>query len=78
MMYKIYYKIVEVDLEYRYATTVEKELLETAVLECFEGIEVNLLIIESNRKQNMDNPIPIFSGTNQQYLESLEHRKVKC
>lgn len=74
MNYKIYYRISEIDYEYKYATTVRKELLNKVIVECFGLDLVELLIIEHSISQNMDNPIPYFFGTNLQYKYIMMHQ----
>lgn len=76
-MYRVYYKINGVDFEYKYATTVGFELLDQAIMECFEDEEVTLLIIEYNIELDMDNLVPYFLGSNQRYKEIRNIQKVK-
>lgn len=76
-MYRVYYKINGVDIEYKYATTVGLQLLDQAIMECFEDEEVTLLIIEHNIELAMDNLQPFFFGSNAKYKASRNIGKTK-
>ena len=59
MEYKVYYKI-DNTMEYQYAQTVTKELLDALILECFSDTSIELLIVAYDVEKNMD--IPFFTG----------------